>query len=71
MSLRVVRAVRAEVGEYGERFDGLTEPHLVADDDLALHEREPSREALISAQGDGKVLGVKLQLADSGDDFIG
>ena len=38
----------AQVREDGNGFDSLAEPHLVPDDDLALHESEAGREALVT-----------------------
>ena len=61
----------AKVGEHGQRLDGLAEPHLVADDDLLLHEREASTEALVGAQRGSEVVPLQLLGSDCLDDLLG
>ena len=65
-----MEAFRAKVCQYGECFYGLSEAHFVADNDLALDEREAGPEALIAAQRSREMLSVKLQLAHGKHDVI-
>ena len=62
-------ALGAQVGAYGECFDCLSQPHLVADDDLALHDREAGTERLVPTQGRLQMAGVELEFPDRLDDF--
>jgi hypothetical protein len=43
------------VGEHGDGLDGLAEPHLVAEHDPALGQRETGAEGLVAAQRDPAV----------------
>lgn len=56
----------AKLCRHGDRLDGLAESHLVAEQHLALREREPRAERLVAAQGAGG-----NQRPDSGEIQVG
>ena len=66
-----VRPDRSQMSQDRNRFHRLPEPHLVADDHLALHEGEPRSEALIAAQRSRQELRLEFQRANGLDDVLG
>ena len=65
-------AVAGEVGDRGERLDGLAQPHLVADDHLPLPHRESRPEVLVGPErGDVQQRGVQLHAVDLADQLLG